>query len=172
MLDIKGHYLGLEPGQNKTFYITTCSFTYTENWIIKTILAILLSLFLFQMAFFPSWNKAKNFDYSKHILGMKVGRKIQIFYSILTVFNIVDDWRFLFISNLKNLSELFLYSMTNLVTICYISSDIFTMSRKNFNELISKDLRTLSQFTFYKSKFILLEYVDLQIWMSHETLTK
>jgi hypothetical protein len=58
--------------------------------------------------------------------------------------------------------------MTNLVGICYVISNVYCISREDFNQMTSKNHTSNEEFVIEKSKFILLEIVDLTILMTDE----
>jgi hypothetical protein len=74
-------------------------------------------------------------------LGKKMGKKWYLLVALFNAYVILDDWRFLLISEFKNQYLLFALCITNLVGISYIICNVFFMPRQAFNNLTGKNLK-------------------------------
>ena len=80
------------------------------------------------------------------------------------MYNIIDDWRFLFVTTYFKWYLLFLNCLANMAAPSYIISMVVCMSKFELEEIIHKDLNgSWNQVIQEKIKFALLDFFNLSI---------
>lgn len=125
---------------NSTIQIATSKFTLNAWWVQNILFVLFTSCIVYQLQFLMSWRKVRARKLTIRVFGVKMGCKYYFFMALLALFVIYDDWRFLFISEFESYTLLYLYCLTNLVTVCFVFANILCMNRLSLGKLYNKEV--------------------------------
>ena len=102
----------------------------------------------------------------RKFLGKVIGKKEQAVLSSVYAASLFDDWNFLLTVFYYDWPLLLLNCASNLVIPCYVTCMVIFMNQYKFEGMIRKDLPSMKQVIFEKTKFILLDLINLTILMT------